>query len=295
LAEEFPKFGGKAITDFTLEDLEAVTSEDVEEFVEYLSYYVRRQADGDVEHTNDERGKSRKLSAVRTMLAYFFKKQKLSANVAERVDFPKIHEKNIIMLEINEVARLLDEVESGEKLTEQQKRYHHYTKSRDLAIISLLLGTGMRVSECVGIDLAHIDFDILGVKVTRKGGSEVILYFGREVEEALQAYLVAREGMEPKPGSEDALFLSLQNSRITTRAVQLLVKKYAELVTTMKKISPHKLRSTYGTQLYRETGDIYLVADALGHANINTTKKHYARMDEERRKQAAEYVKLRKE
>ena len=77
------------------------------------------------------------------------------------------------------------------------------------------------------------------------------------------------------------------------RAVENLVKKYAQTVTTLKKITPHKLRSTYGTALYRETGDIYLVADVLGHKDVNTTKKHYAAMDDMRRRQAASAVKLR--
>lgn len=85
----------------------------------------------------------------------------------------------------------------------------------------------------------------------------------------------------------------MQNKRITVRAVENLVKKYASVVTTLKKITPHKLRSTYGTTLYRETGDIYLVADVLGHKDVNTTRKHYAALEEDRRRQAAKAVILR--
>ena len=99
--------------------------------------------------------------------------------------------------------------------------------------------------------------------------------------------------MQPQKGSENALFLSMQNRRITVRAVEKLVKKYALTVTSLKKITPHKLRSTYGTELYRETGDIYLVADVLGHKDVNTTKRHYAAIDEDRRRSAANIVKLR--
>lgn len=72
-----------------------------------------------------------------------------------------------------------------------------------------------------------------------------------------------------------------------------MVKKYSKLVTTIKNITPHKLRSTYGTTLYRETGDIYLVADVLGHSDVNTTRKHYAAQEEDRRRYAASVVKLR--
>ena len=97
----------------------------------------------------------------------------------------------------------------------------------------------------------------------------------------------------PMSGHENALFLSMQNRRISVRAVENMVKKYSATVTSLKKITPHKLRSTYGTSLYRETGDIYLVADVLGHKDVNTTKKHYAALEDERRRYAADKVKLR--
>ena len=77
------------------------------------------------------------------------------------------------------------------------------------------------------------------------------------------------------------------------RTVEDLVKKYSSQVTPNKHITPHKLRSTYGTNLYRETGDIYLVADVLGHKDVNTTKKHYAALGDERRRKAASAVILR--
>ncbi|MGI6004428.1 MAG: tyrosine-type recombinase/integrase, partial [Christensenellales bacterium] len=88
-------------------------------------------------------------------------------------------------------------------------------------------------------------------------------------------------------------FLSLQKRRISVRAVQELVKKYASIAAPLKKISPHKLRSTYGTALYQQTGDIYLVADVLGHRDVNTTRKHYAAMNEDKRRLAARAITLR--
>ena len=99
----------------------------------------------------------------------------------------------------------------------------------------------------------------------------------------------------PLSGHEHALFYSSQYKRIVVHAIENLVKKYSREITTTKKITPHKLRSTYGTALYQETGDIYLVADVLGHKDVNTTKKHYAALDDARRRQAATAVKLREE
>ncbi|MCL2360646.1 MAG: tyrosine-type recombinase/integrase [Defluviitaleaceae bacterium] len=290
LAEEH--LDSKPIQDITISELASLNATDIQSFMEYLSYYVP-QGDPDGSITNESKGKSRKLAAVRGLFRYLYRKEKISANPAELVGFPKIHEKPITTLEPGEVARLLDEVDNGENLTPKQKSYHAQTKLRDAALITLMLGTGIRISECVGLDLDHLDFETNSIRVTRKGGDEMILYFGDEVEAALKAYLEVRKEAEAQAGHEAALFLSLQNRRLSTRAIQDLVKKYSSLVTKLKNISPHKLRSTFGTQLYAETSDIYLVANVLGHADVNTTRKHYAKMDDSRRRRAANAVRLR--
>ncbi len=281
-----------SLSQFSIEDLNRIQAIHIEMFLEYLTYYSRPSTP-DVEQENREAGKARKLSTIRSLFAYFFKNEKIHRNVASLVDTPKIHEKPIIRLEADEVAHLLDMVETGEGLTEGQKRYHQYTKQRDLTILTVFLGTGIRISECVGLNMSDLDFKVDGFKITRKGGNQVILYFGQEVRKALLEYLEERKKLEPLPGHEDALFLSMQRRRISDRAVQNLVKKYARLVCPLKDISPHKLRSTYGTALYQETGDIYLVADVLGHKDVNTTRKHYAALSDEKRRMAAKIVKLR--
>lgn len=277
------------IVDIPISFLDMVTPLDIEEYLSYLKVYTK---DG-VEHTNDERGISRKLASLRSFYNYFFRKQLIKTNPPDLVNPPKLHEKEIIRLDVDEVAMLLDEVESGEKLTKHQLAYHGQTKLRDLALLSLLLGTGIRVSECVGIDIQDVDFKNNGVKVRRKGGAEVIVYFNDEVAGALLDYLEIRTHTEPVEGHANALFLSMQRKRIGVRSVEKLVKKYAQLVTTVKHITPHKLRSTFGTNLYQETGDIYLVADVLGHKDVNTTRKHYAAQADARRRQAAKMVQLR--
>lgn len=277
------------ITEFPLSILDRITREDIQEYIEYVSLYEK---DGK-EITNEERGKSRKLASLRSFYNYFYTNELIEKNPAVLVPLPKQHQKEIIRLEPNEVATLLDLVEDGDKLTKSQAKYHEKTKLRDVAMLTLLLGTGIRVSECVGLDITDLNFETNGMKIRRKGGYETVLYFGEEVETALKDYLKQRKHIIPQSGHENALFLSMQNRRISVRAVENLVKKYASNVTTLKKITPHKLRSTYGTTLYQETGDIYLVADVLGHKDVNTTRKHYAAIEDERRRKAARVVKLR--
>lgn len=290
LAKENPVFGKLDRLEIRLEHLDQLTVSDLEEYMEYLKY---RFNDHNQEVTNKERGIMRKISSLKSFYNYFYRNEKVKNNPAALVRLPKLHEKEIIRLDVDEVALLLDEVEKGDNLTEKQKAFHNKTRVRDLALLTLLLGTGIRVSECVGLDLDDVDFKNGGIHIHRKGGKEVTVYFGIEVEDALQDYLDERFGIEAEPGSEQALFLSLQRKRITVRSVENLVKKYARLVTPLKKITPHKLRSTYGTNLYRETGDIYLVADVLGHSDVNTTKKHYAALEDERRRSARNAVRLR--
>ena len=289
-----PVFAKKdSIKDIRLEDLEQLQPVDIEEYLEYLKYY--KDADG-VIHTNKERGIHRKLAALRSFYAYYYKHEMITTNPSVLIDVPKIHDKSIIRLDTDEVALLLDYIEHcGDTLTGQKRMYYEKTKDRDLAIVTLLLGTGIRVSECVGLDVEDVDFKNNGIKVTRKGGNEMVVYFGPEVEKALKKYLEVRENITPLAGHEHALFYSTQRRRIGVQAIENLVKKYAREITTTKKITPHKLRSTYGTALYQETGDIYLVADVLGHKDVNTTKKHYAALDDARRRQAAKAVRLRED
>jgi integrase/recombinase XerC len=284
-----PSFKNTPIRDLRVGVLDQIKAIDIEEYLDYLTFYKN----GDNEHLNNETGKKRKLISLRSFYNYYFKKEMIITNPPALVDIPKLHQKEIIRLEIDEVARMLDQVENGENMTKSQLKYHEKTKVRDLAIITLLLGTGIRVSECVGLDINDVDFNNDGIKIRRKGGYESIIYFGEEVRESLEEYLKERETIIPQSGNEEALFLSMQKKRISVKAIENLVKKYAGLVTRLKKITPHKLRSTYGTSLYRETGDIYLVADVLGHKDVNTTKKHYAAIEDSRRRSAANKVKLR--
>lgn len=280
---------GKEIPLSFLEDLNVT---DLEEYMEYLKCHPSI-TDDDV--FNTERGIMRKVSSLKSFYNYFYRTQKIEKNPAALVQLPKLHQKEIIRLEIDEVAKLLDLVEDGEKLTERQKRYHEITKVRDLALMSLLLGTGIRVSECVGLNMNDVDMDACGIKIYRKGGKESIVYFSDEVRDVLDKYLEERQHIEAYPSHEEALFLSMQKKRMAVRSVENLVKKYASLAAPLKKITPHKLRSTYGTNLYRETGDIYLVADVLGHSDVNTTKKHYAALEDERRRMARNRVRLRED
>ncbi len=284
------EFRGKNVKDLTIEDLSRVTQTHIEMFLSYLKIYKQ---DGKYVK-NGECSISRKLSSIRSMLKYFYNKNSIPSNVASKVQTPKLHEKPITRLEVDEVVKILDRSEDGYDLSRMQQGFHKHTKERDYAILSLFLGTGIRISECVGLNVEDIDFSQNAFNVTRKGGNRVTLYFNQEVADALLNYLEVRNNIKDLPEDEHALFLSLQNKRMNVRTIEIVVKKYAQLINPLKHITPHKLRSTFGTNLYRETNDIYVVASVLGHKDINVTRKHYAATSDEIKRDAlTNSVKLR--
>lgn len=291
LKAENPMFKEQPISSFTLSDLEKLEAVDFEEYLEYLKLYTYNGE----QFTNDERGQHRKMASLRSFYLYYQKRDLIKHNATTVVDMPKLHDREIIRLDSEEIDELLDLVEhGGDNLSGIKRTYYEKNKLRNLAIFTLFLGTGIRVSECVGLDIEDIDFKEKRIRIIRKGGKEEYVYFGDEVAEALGNYIeLSRCNIEPKQGHEHALFYSIQRRRMSVQAIENLVKEYSSQITTFKHITPHKLRSTYGTALYRQTGDIYLVADVLGHNDVNTTRKHYAALDDDKKRSAADAVTLR--
>ena len=292
LLSENPSFKNAQMTDICLSDLDQLQPVDIEEYLEYLKYYTY---DGQV-FTNDERGIKRKFASLRSFFLYYQKRDLLRHNPTVVVDMPKLHDREIIRLDADEVSDLLELVEHGrDHLSGKKKVYYEKNKQRNIAIFTLFLGTGIRVSECVGLDIEDVDFKNNRIRIIRKGGKEEYVYFGEEVANALKSYITEeRVHVKPREGHEHALFYSIQKRRISVQAIENLVNEYTSQITSFKHITPHKLRSTYGTALYQQTGDIYLVAEVLGHNDVNTTRKHYAAMDDEQKRSAADAVTLHK-
>ena len=292
---------GKSISEIKPEDIERVKADDILYYLDYLSMYDNSDTrEGEPSpapniRTNGESGKMRKLASLRTFYHYLHKRGYIENDYSLLVDMPKRREKAIVRLEPDEIAKILDLAENGEGLTKKQLDYHKATRKRDLAILTLFLGTGIRISECIGININDIDFSTDSLRIIRKGQKEAIVYFWTEVEKALRDYMEERKQITPEKGHEDAFFLSMQRKRITARAVQQLVKKYAANAAPLKTITPHKLRSTFGTELYKRTDDLYVVADMLGHTDMNVTRRHYAAIADEHKREAAREVTLRED
>ena len=288
LADSNPAIAGKDMKKIDYGVLNKITPDDIEEYKRYLELNTLGE-----QHENGKKAISRKLSPLRGMYKYLLVREYVSKDPTQLVDLPRIKkDKNIVRMNNYEVQAILSAIDNGNAFTsERQRKYNQKTRGRDLAILTLMLNTGIRVSECNGLDLNDVDFNVNSLTIVRKGGGQDIIYFNDEVATVLKDYINGeREYINPREGQEAALFYSLQGRRISVDAIENLVKKYAKMVVPNKKITPHKLRSTYGTALYRETGDIRLVADVLGHENINTTIDYYAAIEDEHKRQARNAV-----
>lgn len=287
LKQKNPLYKEKDIKDIPIDVLEKLDSTDIDEYLMWLEYYDL----GDKRITNGNTGKARKLASLKSFYKFLCKRGKLKNNPVSLVDTPdtKQRDHQILIFTTEEREALLNYIENGgPQMSKKEKEIHEKTKLRDYAIFMTFFGTGVRISELTGIDLEDIDFEYNSVIVHRKGGYNDIIYFGEEVRTALLAYIENGRDILHPPENEKACFISRKGTRFTSRGIELRLKDYADAVFGINnKFTPHKCRSTFGTQLYEETGDIYLVADVLGHKDVNTTRKHYAKMSEERKKRAA--------
>lgn len=287
LVEMNPLLNKKIIKDIPIEFLENLSFEDINEYQRYLRYSYNTKT----KHNNDDRGIARRMAALRGFFSFLlihnYIKSDPTVGAAKRSKMPN---KDIIRLNNEEVYSLIDTVsKTNIKGSNLQIKKSMKTQLRDTAIITLLLHTGIRVSECVGLDMNDINFKNMTINIVRKGGSSSHLYFDEETKRALFDYIKNERSvlLGTQKSDEVALFISMKKSRMSVSAIERMVKKYAAFATPNKKISPHKMRSTFGTALYKDTSDIRLVSDVLGHKDINTTARHYAAIDEEHRQIAA--------
>lgn len=269
----------------SLDDLKALRRDD---FYAYLDYLRQYEKDGRI-CSNEVPALKRKLSSLRGLWAYLYNEDLLPENVLSKVNMPKLRRKGVIRLDTDEKAVLLNSIEhpSG---TRQYMAVQRHQRCRDRAITALLLSTGIRVSELCNINMDDLNIDKCAIRIVRKGDKEDMVYFSDECRAVLSEWISERNNDKKIDKSEKALFVSRLGTRICARQVEKLVKRYALGIN--KHITPHKLRSTYGTELYEKTGDIYLVAQALGHNSVDTTSRHYISSSDKKKEENRNRIRL---
>lgn len=270
-----PELREQSLRDMTEAHIALVTPNDILDYI----VFMRNESDSALSDTTI----ARRCASLNSLFSHLANFDVIPWNPMTKIQRPKVRkEKRIIKLDDHEVDKLFHSVLYGTGFTEHQQQYLRNTQARDYAILTLLLSSGIRVSEMVGLNISDVSFQNYRIQITRKGGKRQYIPLSDDTLQILQEYLILRKQIKPsEPEDEDALFLSTQKTRMTTAAVQNMVKKYARAAGIDKPITPHKLRKTYGTNLYKKTRDIYLVANALGHDSVNTTTNHYVASDEE--------------
>lgn len=227
---------------------------------------------------------------LKTYGEYLVAKGSLKENPMNRIKRPSpkesqetIKKRNEGFLTPDEIKRYIFNIKFGVGTPEEIKKRLNW-KERDLSIIMIFLSTGIRCSALYKLDIGSIDLEKQTLMVTDKGNSVKEYELSGEVIEVLKKWLDVRKSL-PIEKKETALFVSNRLSRISDRSIANIVTKYTEGITE-KNITPHKLRATYGTQLYEATKDLYFVQECMGHASPVTTER-YIRGQENKTKKAS--------
>lgn len=279
-----PAAEGVPVNRLSNDILNSVTASDIDA---YLAYLERYEQDGRIYH-NDKAAQKRKLASLRSFYKFCFARGYTKGNPAALVDSPKLPKNDIIALDEDDRGQVISALTVGTGLTKTELGHLPAKTARDSAIIYLLLGTGIRVSELVGLDLDDIDFSRNRASIIRKGGKSDHVFFNSTVAEALKTYIEGdRKSVSPVKGSENALFISQKGSRMSVSAVERMVKKYSRTTQFGEKITPHKYRSSFASKT-AETNPIAAVAAAMGHENSSTTTRYYTKVTDEAKKKVSE-------
>lgn len=222
------------------------------------------------ERGNSSRSVARKLSAVRALFEFLIREGSVAVNPAKLVATPKTPKTLPVVMTPEQTNNLIDAVSEAPKSDGEPAQEKFPARiARDRVIFELLYGSGLRVSELVGLDLEDFDWNERWIRVRGKGRKERIVPFGKRAAEALERYLQVR-GHE----KQRAVVLNARGGRLTTRSVDRIVKDYALRVSGDPSLHPHSLRHAFATHLLSDGADLRAIQELLGHASLSTTQKY---------------------
>ncbi|MFB3853462.1 MAG: tyrosine recombinase XerC [Vicinamibacterales bacterium] len=202
---------------------------------------------------------ARKLAAVRAFVRYLRREGAMDADPGSLIRSPKREERVPAHLAIDEMARLLETPDRSTALGR-----------RDRAILELFYASGLRLSELVGLDLEDVNLGARLVRVTGKGNKERLVPFNRSAAEAIRESLRDRAAKAADP----ALFLNYRGSRLSSRSVHRMVRRYVSMCSTRFGISPHAIRHSFATHMLERGADLRAIQELLGHARLSTTQRY---------------------
>ena len=273
------------VCDITVEEFNQIKARDINIFLgDYCSRYYKQTDKNTLIFENNNRALARKKSTISTLFKFLYRNEQIDNNITDGfnpIKLPKPQPDAIKRLEIDEVAKMLEAVETGAGLTEKEKVYWRKTKLRDKAILALFVTYGLRLNELRELNISSFNFSRGEFKIFRKRSKEVLMPINQTCEMVVKDYILNERPQSEMLSDEykDALFLSLQNKRMDPKAIRQLVKKYTSISMETSRsngYSPHKLRATAATSLIQNGFSIYDVQNLLDHDNVTTTQLYAA-------------------
>lgn len=225
--------------------------------VDHLRAFV-----ADIHPRTEPRTRARKLSAMRTFFRFLVERGDVPKNLADRLKAPKLPQPLPRALPVDDVFGLLDAPSADGPLA-----------LRDLAMLELLYGAGLRAAEAMSLDLGAIDLERNTVRVVGKGNKERIAPFGSKARAALDAWLAVRPTVAASP-DERAVFLNARGTRLTTRSLARRLDARALEIALPRHVTPHMMRHSFATHLLDGGADLRAIQAMLGHASLGTTQRY---------------------
>lgn len=219
------------------------------------------------------RSLSRHLAAIRMFCRFLFREKLLAADVTQTIDSPKLWRTLPHTLDYEEIGRLLTAPDTRTRLG-----------VRDRAMLEFMYATGLRVSEVAQIKLSDINFEAGFLRSVGKGNKERIVPIGKQAIEWIQRYLGEARGSLTRGGNLGEVFISTRGTALSRKTIWVLIKKYARVAGIGKVITPHTLRHSFASHLLQNGGDLRVIQEMLGHADISTTQL-YTHVDQTRLKE----------
>lgn len=280
LIDESKLTSAQNIIDIKLQEFNRIKAADINLFLDYCRKYTVEKNNEIIVYENSNKTLARKKSSLSVMFKQLYRAGKVQKNITDGFDpirVPKAGEREIKVLQDDEVMIMLDAVSTGEYLTEKERQYWKKTKKRDKAILVLFLTYGLRLFELQQLNVSSFNFSRGEFKIYRKRAKESVMPLNESVTQVVLDYIQNERADDSNLDDlyKDALFLSLQGKRMTDRQIRELVKKYTSigLATSRKSgYSPHKLRATAATSLIGRGNSIFDVQALLDHEQVTTTQ-----------------------